>query len=118
MKILIVEKDKTIGESLSYFISHRKNCEVFVACGKKEGDSLFKKIPFDLVLCGDHFPDGEGIEMLKEWISQNPKIFSILMTVKNDEELRQEALKAGIRGYLVKPFNLNQLEELLNLDRF
>jgi len=39
------------------------------------------------------------------------------MTVKSDEHLRQEALKAGISGYLVKPFNLKQLEEIIRLPR-
>jgi response regulator of citrate/malate metabolism len=37
------------------------------------------------------------------------------MTVQTDEKLRQEALKAGIQGYLVKPFDLKQLEDLMNL---
>jgi response regulator of citrate/malate metabolism len=37
------------------------------------------------------------------------------MTVQSDERLRQEALKAGIQGYLVKPFDLKQLEEAISI---
>ena len=92
-----------------------KNCEVFLAGSKKEGISLFETIPFDIVLCGDRLPDGNGLEMLREWMSQNPKLISILMTVQSDERLKQEALKAGIQGYLEKPFDLKQLEEAISI---
>ena len=114
MKVLIIEKDKTVRQSLSYFIERYRNCEVFLAGTKKEGISLFETIPFDVVLCGDRLPDGNALEMLREWLSQNPKLISILMTVQSDERLRQEALKAGIQGYLVKPFDLKQLEEAIS----
>ncbi len=115
MKVLIIEKDKTVRQSLSYFIERYKNCEIFLAGSISEGVFLFQTIPFDVVLCGDRLPDGSGIEMLKEWINRNPKLLSILMTVQNDERLRQEALKAGVKGYLVKPFDLKQLEEAISI---
>jgi DNA-binding NarL/FixJ family response regulator len=115
MKVLIVEKDKTVRQSLSYFIERYKDCEVFLAGSKKEGISLFETIPFDIVLCGDRLPDGNALEMLGAWVSQNPKLISILMTVQSDERLKQEALKAGIQGYLVKPFDLKQLEEAISI---
>jgi DNA-binding response OmpR family regulator len=115
MKVLIIEKDKTVRQSLSYFLERHKNCEVFLAGSKREGISLFETIPFDIVLCGDRLPDGSGLEMLRGWVNHNPKLILILMTVQNDEGLRQEALKAGIQGYLIKPFDLRQLEELISI---
>jgi DNA-binding NarL/FixJ family response regulator len=115
MKVLIIEKDKTMRQSLSYFIERYKSGEVFHAVSKKEGISLFETIPFDVVLCEDRLPDGSGLEMLGVWASQNPRLISILMTVQNDERLKQEALKAGIQGYLVKPFDLKQLEEAIGI---
>jgi DNA-binding NtrC family response regulator len=118
MKVLIVEKDKTIRQSLSYFVEHQKDCEVFLASSKKEGASLFKTIPFDMVLCGDRLPDGGGLEILKEWMSKNPKLVSILMTVQNDEWMKEEARKAGVHGFLVKPFDLKQLEEAMSISEF
>jgi DNA-binding NarL/FixJ family response regulator len=113
MKVLIIDRDKTVRQSLSYFMECHRDCEVYLAGSKKEGTSLFETTPFDIVLCGDRLPDGDGLEMLREWVSQNPKFISILMTVQSDERLRQKALKAGIQGYLVKPFDLKQLEEII-----
>lgn len=113
VKVLIIERDKKISQSLSFFIENQLNYNVVVADSKKEGESLYHGSSFDMVICGDPLPDGEALELLKGWMSQNPKLFSILMTVKSDEHLREEALRAGVSGYLVKPFDLEQLEELI-----
>lgn len=113
MKVLILEQEKTIRQSLFYFMERYKNFEVFLARSKKEGTSLFDRMRFDLVLCADRLPDGNGLEMLKEFVHRDPEIKSILMTAHGDELLRQEAFEAGIRGYLVKPFGLKQLEEAI-----
>jgi DNA-binding response OmpR family regulator len=118
MKVLIIEQENTVRQSLSYFMESDRNCEVFLASSKKEGISLFEAIPFDIVLCGDRLPDGNGLEILREWANQNPKVISILMTVQSDERLKQEALGAGIQGYLVKPFDLRQLEEAIGISDF
>jgi DNA-binding NarL/FixJ family response regulator len=53
--------------------------------------------------------------MLSGWVKQNPNLISILMTVQSDERLRQEVLEVGIQGYLVKPFDLKQLEEAMRI---
>jgi len=113
MKALIIEQEKTIQQSLFYFMERLTNCEVFLAGSEREGVSLFESIPFDIVLCGDRLPDGDGLEMLKKLMKQNPKLISILMTVHGSESLKQEAMWAGIRGYLEKPFDLKQLEEII-----
>jgi two-component system NtrC family response regulator len=113
MKVLIIEKDKTVRQSLSYFMERYKNCQVFLAGSKKEGMSLFETTQFDIILCGDRLPDGNGLDMLSGWMRQNPKLISILMTVHGDEFSKQEAMRMGIRGYLEKPFDLKQLEEAM-----
>lgn len=115
MKVLIIEKDNTVRQSLFYFIEHYKNYEVFLAGSKREGITLFETMPFDIVLCGDRLPDGSGLEMLKDWMAQNPKLISVLMTVHRDDLLREEATRAGIKGYLEKPFDLRQLEEVIRI---
>ena len=115
MKVLILEREKTIRQSLSNLMERYKNFEVFSAHSCKEGNFLFQTISIDMVLCGDRLPDGNSLEMLKKWMEENPKLISILMTVHHDELARQEAMRAGIRGYLVKPFDLKQLEEAMNL---
>jgi DNA-binding NarL/FixJ family response regulator len=118
MKVLIIEREKTIQQSLYLFIERYKKHEVFLASSRREGISLFERVPFDIVLCGDLLPDGNGLETLTELVKQNPKLVSILMTIHGDEASKQEAIRAGIRGYLEKPFDLKHLEEALAISDF
>jgi DNA-binding NtrC family response regulator len=115
MKVLIVEQEKTLEQSLSYFLERYSQCEVFLARSKREGLSLIQTIPFDTVLCGDRLPDGDGVDMIEEMMKVNPKISCILMSVHHDEISKERAMRAGIRNYLIKPFELNQLEEAMGL---
>ncbi len=117
MRVLIIEQEKTLQNSLAFFLESQKNYQVLAAASKKEGATLWSACPCDMVICNDRLPDGGGLEMLKEFSRQDPKVISILMTVCNDEHLRQEALKAGIKAYLEKPFDLHQLEEAMGLIR-
>jgi DNA-binding NtrC family response regulator len=116
MKVLILEQEKTIRQSLLNFMERFKGVEVFSVSSCKKGGSLFEKVSFDLVLCGHKLPDGDGLEVLKQWIKVKPNLKSILMTAHSDERLRQEAEEAGIRGYLEKPFDLKQLEEAVGIE--
>jgi DNA-binding response OmpR family regulator len=117
MKVLIIEQEKTLQQSLCYFMQQQKNFEVALAHSQKEGFSLWQVSPFDMVLCAERLPDGNGLEMLKTLIQQKPGIISILMTVRHEELFREEALRAGVRGYLEKPFDLHQLEEVMRANR-
>ncbi len=115
MKVLIIEQEKTFRESLANIVKYYRGFEVFTAHSRKEGASFFQTIPFDMVICGHRLPDGDGLEMLKEWMLCRPKLISIFMTAHHDEALKKDAEKAGIRGYLEKPFDLKQLEEAMQI---
>jgi DNA-binding NarL/FixJ family response regulator len=115
MRVLIIEREKTFRQSLSDFMGRQRGFEVFTALSCREGMSLFGEVPFDMVLCENHLPDGNGFEMLKDLVRQNPKLISVLMTVHSDESLKEEAEKAGIRGFLEKPFDLKELEEAIQI---
>jgi len=115
MRVLIVEKEKTLQQSLFYYLEQQKNCDVFLARSREEGMALWKMSPFDIILCADCLPDGSGLEMLKALRAQRPELISILMSAQHDENLRQEAMEEGIRGYLEKPFDIRQLEEAMGV---
>jgi two-component system response regulator PfeR len=116
MRVLIIEQEKTLLQSLRNYLELQKKFEVSWAHSGQEGISLWKRRPFDMVLCSERLPDGNGLETLKTLIQQKPGAVSILMTAVHDEILKQEAFKAGIGGYLEKPFNLQQLEEVMGIN--
>jgi len=116
MKVLIIEQEKTLLQSLRNYLEYQKKFEVSWAHSGREGISLWKKEPYDMVLCSERLPDGNGLEILKTMIEQKPGAVSILMTAVHDEILKKKVFQAGIRGYLEKPFDLQQLEEVMGIN--
>jgi len=116
MKVLVIEQEKTLLQSLCNYLECQKKFEVSSAHSGREAISLWERGPYDMVLCSDKLSDGNGLEIMKMMIEQKPGALSILMTAVHDEMLKKEAFRAGIRGYLEKPFNLQQLEEVMGIN--
>ncbi len=112
MRVLIIEPDRIVAQSLSFFIGGSP-FEVFLASSREETFSLSEPSSWDVVLCSDRLPGGDGLEVLGELHRWNPRLRSILMSVCDDESLKERAMKVGVRRILIKPFDIHQLEEAL-----
>lgn len=66
--------------------------------------------PFDLVLTDVHLPGLSGMELLRLLLTHSPLRPVIMITGDSDESLARRALSHGAAGYLLKPFQLVELE--------
>ena len=69
---------------------------------------------FDLYLIDRWLPDGEGIELcriIRTFDSNTPIVF---LTADARETTRAQAMAAGAQGYMVKPGEPGQLEQLVS----
>ena len=76
-----------------------------------------EKNPLPILCCCDvRMPKMSGIELLqKVRADQNIKALSfVLITSGNDRDTVQNAVKLGVSGYIVKPFNAGGAIEKLN----
>jgi DNA-binding response OmpR family regulator len=101
MQVLIIEERKLSGSPLR-FHGTTQRVRGFYALSCREGMSLLGKVPFDMVLCENHLPDGNGFEMLKTSQVESEARFCPDDS-HSDELLKEEAEKAGIRGFLENP---------------
>ena len=105
--ILVIEDERTI----SNFICRALNANDYKsipAFSGKEGLSLFFSHSPDLVLLDLGLPDGDGIDMLRsirEW-SQVP---IIVVSARDQEKQKVEALDLGANDYITKPFGIMEL---------
>lgn len=108
MKILIVEDEHKIANSLKKGLEHERFI-VDVAYNGKEGYDLATDEVYDLIILDRLLPEMDGIEICKS-LRQNGKHTPILMlTAKGEVEDRVEGLDSGADDYLVKPFALSEL---------
>ena len=68
---------------------------------------------FDAVITDMRLPDGLGLELLREMVSQQRPERCVIITAHGSAENAVEALKAGAFDYLTKPVDLKQFRNVV-----
>jgi two-component system chemotaxis response regulator CheY len=78
-----------------------------------EGLAVLAQGPVDLILCDINMPVMDGLEFVKQLATvENAKGVPIVMiTTEGSESHVVQALSAGARGYIRKPFTPEQVKE-------
>ncbi len=108
MHILIVEDDKNLANNLKNILEkERYICDL--ALSKESGfNALFAK-NYDIALFDWMLPDGSGYELLKEIRDEKLNLPIIILTAKNEIDLKIDALDSGADDYITKPFSNREL---------
>src|SRR4030042_3540957 len=109
--ILIVDDDKSIRYSLKRMFEEKYS--VFTAQNGEEALNRVRENPPDLTIMDIRMPGRSGIEILKEIKSIDPKSLVIIMTAYGTTETAIEAMKYGAFDYILKPFPIAQMKELV-----
>jgi two-component system, NtrC family, response regulator len=112
-RILLIEDDPGITVTLQrllasegYDVAMEKRGDSGLACASRE--------PFDLILCDVKLPGLSGLDLVRELHTAKPRLPIILMTAHGTTDMAIEATKVGAFDYLLKPFNMPDLLELLS----
>ena len=111
-RILIVDDEALVRWSLKERLS-AAGYDVFEAGLASEGLERVSSGEIDLVLLDYKLPDGDGLSVLKKIKEASPDIQVILMTAFSSVENAVEAMKLGAYHYVNKPFNLDEVEMLV-----
>lgn len=110
-RILVVEDDPAVRglvarhlEGQGYDVSQASDAEQVLLRMSRDRE------PFDLVLTDVHLPGLSGVELLRLLLTHSPLRPVIMITGDADEKLARKALNYGAAGYLLKPFQLFELE--------
>ncbi len=112
LQVLYVEDDKETQINtiliLENFFHH-----ITVASNGAEGLEAFNTKRFDLVLSDINMPVMDGMEFVKAIRSQGDDVAIVLISAYDDKEYLLSAIEKGVSGYLIKPFDMNTLQEVL-----
>ena len=78
-----------------------------------EAHDLLDDDEFDLVLTNMDMPGGSGLDLLMHVAAEHKDVATIVVTRANDPTVARAALDAGAYGYVIKPFDDNEM--LINL---
>ncbi len=108
MRILLVEDDPMIGESVSEWLQD----DGYAVDWLQDGESALlaiKTTDFSLVILDLGLPGKDGIDVLKEVRASKNYIPVLITTARDTLDDRVKGLDSGADDYLVKPFDLEEL---------
>lgn len=105
-KILVVEDEELFARAVA---KHLKKAGFDCECAANLVDAraLAKQFLPDLVLLDMRLPDGNGLDLIAEFINKNIKV--IVMTAYGEVSDAVQAMKLGANDYLKKPIDLEEL---------
>jgi two-component system, OmpR family, KDP operon response regulator KdpE len=108
LNVLIVEDDAGIRQSLFETLT-ALGFVIGEAGNGEEALSRLRMIDYDAVLLDINMPGMGGIETCRRIHHSYPHIPIIMLTVRDEEDDKVEALDAGADDYVTKPFQIREL---------
>jgi DNA-binding response OmpR family regulator len=106
-KILVVEDDTSLRETLSYNLKREEYTVLAVGDGKLALETARKNHP-DLVVLDLMLPGMDGFEVCRI-LRQEMNIPILILTARDDEIDRVIGLEIGADDYITKPFSMREL---------
>ena len=116
-RVVLVDDERLIIRGLSTVIPWAElGCEIAgTAHDGVSGLELIRSIRPDIVLTDIRMPNMDGLTMLAAIRSEFPGIQMSVLTAYRDFEYARKAITLGVCRYLLKPSNLDELQEAVKL---
>lgn len=108
MKILIIEDEQELAQSIAEYLSEESYLCEFAATYNQALDKI-ETYHYDCVLLDIMLPDGNGMKILEELKRQDKQDGVIIISAKNALDDKIKGLQIGADDYLTKPFHLAEL---------
>jgi two-component system, chemotaxis family, chemotaxis protein CheY len=124
-KILVVDDMLTMRRIVKLSLNSLGYNQVTLA---KDGEDAWEQLdkassiglPFELILCDWNMPGMNGIQLLEK-IRSNSKMHRttfVMLTANSEIDQIKVASQKGVDGYMTKPFQGNQLQDVLRKLKF
>ncbi len=112
-KLLLIDDEKDVQYSFRR-IFNSPEIELTTASSGEEGLRLIPKIKPDLVIMDVRMTDGiSGLETLRRLRQSHAKLPVLMMTAYGTTQTAIEAMKLGAYDYLLKPFDVPKLKQIV-----
>jgi DNA-binding response OmpR family regulator len=112
MKILIIEDEKALNDSVTEYLQE----EGYICEAVSNYNEAIEKIElydYDCAVVDINLPDGSGLDIIRHIKSSKRTMGIIIISARNSLENRIEGMEIGADNYLTKPFHLAELNACL-----
>ncbi|TDF95139.1 response regulator [Paenibacillus piri] len=114
LRALVVDDDFMIARVHASYIEQQEGYELAGVAGSFEQTiDQARKLKPDLLILDVYLPDRSGIDVLRTLRSEKISCDVILITAAKEIGTIEEAFQLGIFDYLIKPFDLDLLQDTL-----
>ena len=113
MKILIIEDEKVLADSLKIMLSS-KGFEAEAVYDGESGEQYAMLNIYDLIILDIMLPKKNGYQVAKSIREQHNTTPILMLTAKSDVADRVQGLDSGADYYLTKPFDARELLACVN----
>ncbi len=106
-KILVVDDSSTVRDEVAGFLKSN-GLDVATAVDGKDGLAKLKADPgIKLVVSDVNMPNMDGLTMVEKIRGElgNATVNVIMLTTESSPSMKERGKAAGIKGWIVKPFN-------------
>ena len=117
MRVLIVDDERNIRKTLAVCLQGL-GCQVTESGTAAAALEAIARAPFDVAFVDLRLGREDGMDLLPRLLAERPGLEVIIVTAYATFDTAVEAIKRGAEDYLTKPFDLQQLRQVLsaNLD--
>lgn len=110
-RVLIIDDEAIIAKGLQTKIDWKRlDCTVCSIAGDGlEGQRLVEELKPDIVISDIIMPGMTGLELSRYIYSHYPSIPIIILTAYDDFKYAQQAIKFGVKDYILKPIDKNEI---------
>ncbi len=113
-KLLLVDDEAEIQYSFRRIFANSSNIEISTADSGEDALKIIPRLKPDLVLMDVRMAGITGLETLRRLREIDAKLPVIMMTAYGTTQTAIEAMKLGAYDYLLKPFDVPKLQEIVH----
>lgn len=113
LTVIVVDDSPIIVKKLTILLHTFGYKVVQTASNGKEAIAAYKQHKPDVVTMDITMPGMDGIEATQEIIKEFPDAKIVMITSHGQENMVLDALKAGAKGYVLKPFQHQKVYETI-----
>jgi len=112
-RVLIVDDVSDMRNLLASSLRNLDIRDIMEAKNAADAIDIYQNKEIDIVFLDLHMPKIDGFKALQEIRKINPIAFIVIVSGEHSIDNVKKAIKLGANGFIIKPFKLGKLQEMI-----
>jgi two-component system chemotaxis response regulator CheY len=114
LKVLIVDDIAVARDLLRAMLRSLQVTDILDASNGRDAVALYQRARPDIVFLDIRMPGKDGLQAMHEILAIHPDAFVVIDSADSTADNVHAAVQAGARGFMVKPYNMQKVRDILD----